>query len=139
MHFLTAKQSVESISVFWERPVSAADPNFDTVPIKVELILRPGSPDEFEWMQGVLLALSDGSLGEPCPSGGPGARPPRLRGPLARCTRLYVEWWGPLDQGAGEELALLPMFYSGKWRVEDGRPYCMYNWYASSGHLGVLL
>lgn len=32
----------------------------------VQLDLHPRTPEECEWMQGLLLALSEGSLGEPC-------------------------------------------------------------------------
>lgn len=72
-------------------------------------------------MQGLLLALSDGSLGEPqrYPNRWSGAEGPQLRGLLAHCRRLDVRW-GPVwteHQPNSKDLVLLPIFHNVKWHL----------------------
>lgn len=85
----------------------------------VELLLCPRSPEDCEWMQGLLLALSGGSLGEPCRSGDGGAAQfPQLRGVLGRCMSLKLGWQGFLHES--RDLVLLPIFHSVEWEKDIG-------------------
>lgn len=71
-------------------------------------------------MQGLLLALSDGSLGEPCPRGYGEARFPRLCGLLALFTSVEVLWAGHLHDS--KDLVLLPMLHNVVWEKLHGVP-----------------
>lgn len=74
---------VVELYIEWGKPVSSDDPQNPSTPIEMELELYPRSPEECGWMQGLLLALSDGSLGEPRPSGDRGDPYPQPQGLLA--------------------------------------------------------
>lgn len=56
--------------------------------IHVDVTLMPDSPQEEVWMQGLLLALSDGTLGDLHREG----VLPVLKGPLAKCVQLSMKW-----------------------------------------------
>lgn len=61
-------------------------------------------------MQGVLLCLSDGSLGDPCPMLGHDIASLSLGGPLARCTFLSIGWGGQYVP-ASKDSVLLPVLH----------------------------
>lgn len=102
-----------ALAIAWGKPVSPGDPCNASTPINVHFTLRPRSPEEWEWIQGLLLALSEGSLGDSCPRGDRGARLPQLQGPLARCTILSITLSRHQDDLA--DLVLLPMFHIVGW------------------------
>lgn len=109
------------MGIAWGWPVSPDDPYNASTPMRAGLWLKPRSPQECEWMQGLLLALSEGSLGEACPKGDQGDeyhKLPGLRGLLARCTSLTVLWTstsaGRLHES--KDLVLLPMFHNVVWK-----------------------
>lgn len=75
---------------------SAKDAEGDTLAPWVEsssgfcaaITLMPHSPREAAWMQGLLLALSNGTLGDLHTAG----TLSRLEGPLANCVKLSIKW-----------------------------------------------
>lgn len=112
----------ESLSLYCFAQVSPGGRYSASTPMHANLSLRPRSLDECEWMQGLLLALSEGCLGEPCPAGDRGDRlvVPPLRGCLARCKRLNLTWSECLHDShqprARPDLVLLPIFHRVLWR-----------------------
>lgn len=116
-----------SMSTVWEVPVSLDDPCKTSRLRGVYLWLAPGCPEDCEWMRGLLLALSDGSLGELCPSGYCRGAHPLVRGLLASChTWLKVVWVGNLHES--ELLVLLPMFHQVQWERRYGDATAELKW-----------
>lgn len=76
----------------WEALQSQDDPYNPSTPIAVQFHMNPRSTDECEWMQGLVLALSEEPLGEPCDRGdsGPQTRGALMRGLFSRCIRLRI-------------------------------------------------
>lgn len=113
------ERHLANLSMVWAEPAPGQEAHDASTCIEVELTFKPGSPHESEWMQGLLLALSKGSLGDPVPSGGSGAGAPPLRGHLARCTSLLVVRWRRRRNDSMDVL-FLTMFQNVWW--QDGGP-----------------
>lgn len=64
----------------------------DLMPIRLECIFtnRVGNAAQDVWVQGLLLALSQGGL-----AGLRAGTSPQLQGPLANCIELIIDWRGP--------------------------------------------
>lgn len=112
-------RSRASMCARWYWPESPQEPKGST-PTDMKLCyaslwLNPHSTEEREWMQGLLLALSEGSLGDACLSEEHGgAWLPHVRGLLGQCGDMHVTWVRAMRDS--KDLLLLTMFHKVQWK-----------------------
>lgn len=92
-------------------------------PFRVRFEFEPHTPEESAWLQGLLLALSHGTL----VSLRRRNRLPRLRGPLARCVELSVDWWNMEGlrnfKSIGRVVRKMPRGLENTWPPTSGECY----------------